>query len=380
VMIGAAMGLAARGAIPFPSTFAAFLSRAADFIRMAAISNLNIKMAGSHAGVSIGEDGPSQMALEDLAMMRAQPNITVLYPCDAVSTDRLVEAMASHQGPAYMRTSRPKTPVIYGPDETFPIGGLKVLRQSDADAATVIGAGVTVFEALKAYDQLKASGTRPGDDFHPPPHFGEGADFDFSNLRDGEGFSDFFESLFGRAGGARAGARPGPRRGQDVRATVEIDLETAFAGGKQRLHVGERVLEVKIPAGILTGQTIRLAGQGNPGFGGGTAGDLLLEIAIQPHPRFRLDGRDVQVKVPLAPWEAALGATVSVPTLAGDVELRIPAGSDSGRRLRLKGRGMPGKEPGDQYVELEVYAPPALTETQRELYEQMAREFAPLRV
>ncbi len=120
VMIGAAMGFAARGAIPFPSTFAAFLTRASDFIRMAAISNSNIKMAGSHAGVSIGEDGPSQMALEDLAMMRAQPNITVLYPCDAVSTDRLVERMAYHGGPAYMRTSRPKTPVIYGPDDHVP--------------------------------------------------------------------------------------------------------------------------------------------------------------------------------------------------------------------------------------------------------------------
>jgi transketolase len=160
VMIGAAMGLAARGAIPFPSTFAAFLTRAADFIRMAAISNVNIKMAGSHAGVSIGEDGPSQMALEDLAMMRAQPNIAVLYPCDAVSTDRLVEAMAAHIGPAYMRTSRPKTPVIYGPDETFPIGGLKVLRQSDADVATVIGAGITVFEALRAHDELAGRNVR----------------------------------------------------------------------------------------------------------------------------------------------------------------------------------------------------------------------------
>jgi transketolase len=158
VMIGASMGLAARGAIPFPSTFAAFLSRAYDFIRMAAISNLNVKMAGSHAGVSIGEDGPSQMALEDLAMMRAEPNITVLYPCDGVSTERLVERMAYHPGPAYMRTSRPKTPVIYGPDEDFPIGGLKVLRESKADAATVIGGGVTVFEALKAYDALKQQG------------------------------------------------------------------------------------------------------------------------------------------------------------------------------------------------------------------------------
>ena len=159
VMVGAAMGLAARGAIPFPSTFACFLSRAADFVRMAAISNVGIKLAGSHAGVSIGEDGPSQMALEDLAMYRAEPNYTVLYPCDAVSAERLIAAMAYHPGPAYIRTSRPKTPVIYSNDETFPIGGLKVLRESGNDVATVIGAGVTVFEALKAYDQLKAEGT-----------------------------------------------------------------------------------------------------------------------------------------------------------------------------------------------------------------------------
>ena len=159
VMVGAAMGLAARGAIPFPSTFACFLSRAADFIRMAAISNVGIKLIGSHAGVSIGEDGPSQMALEDLAMYRAEPNYTVFYPCDAVSAERLLAVMAYHPGPAYMRTSRPKTPVIYGKDETFTVGGLKVLRESAADVATVIGAGITVFEALKAYDQLNAAGT-----------------------------------------------------------------------------------------------------------------------------------------------------------------------------------------------------------------------------
>ena len=158
-MVGAAMGLAARGAIPFASTFAAFFTRAYDFIRMSAISGLNIKLAGSHAGVSIGEDGPSQMALEDLAMTRAQPNVAVLYPCDAVSTERLVERMAYHQGPVYMRTSRPKTPVIYGADETFTIGGLKIVRESANDVATVIGAGVTLFEALKAHDELKAQGT-----------------------------------------------------------------------------------------------------------------------------------------------------------------------------------------------------------------------------
>jgi transketolase len=154
-MLGAAMGLAARGAIPFPATFAAFLTRAADFIRMLAISNLNVKMAGSHCGVSIGEDGPSQMALEDLSMMTAQPNITVLYPCDAVSADLLVVAAARHAGPSYIRTSRPKTPVIYDANEAFPIGGCKVVRQSASDAATVIGAGVTLFEALKAHDELR---------------------------------------------------------------------------------------------------------------------------------------------------------------------------------------------------------------------------------
>jgi transketolase len=157
-MVGASMGLAARGAIPFPSTFACFLTRAADFIRMGGISASNVKLAGSHAGVSIGEDGPSQMALEDLAMMRAVPDCAVLYPCDATSAERLVVEMAQRPGMAYMRTSRPKTPVIYGPDEKFPIGGSKILRQSGNDAAAVIAAGVTVFEALKAHDRLQKEG------------------------------------------------------------------------------------------------------------------------------------------------------------------------------------------------------------------------------
>jgi transketolase len=159
VMIGAAMGLAARGAIPFPSTFACFLERASDFIRMAGISNLGIKLAGSHAGVSIGEDGPSQMALEDLAMARGVPNCTVLYPCDGVSAMRLMAVAASVPGPVYIRTSRPKTPVIYDANETFKPGGSKTLRQSDTDVVTVVAAGVTVFEALKACDTLKAAGT-----------------------------------------------------------------------------------------------------------------------------------------------------------------------------------------------------------------------------
>jgi transketolase len=158
VMIGAAMGLAARGAIPFPSTFACFLARAADFIRMLGISNLNVKLVGSHAGVSIGEDGPSQMALEDLAMMRAVPNCTVLYPCDGMSAERLVALAARHPGPVYIRTSRPKTPVIYDASERFQVGGSKVLRSSSDDVATVVAAGVTVYEALKAHDELKRDG------------------------------------------------------------------------------------------------------------------------------------------------------------------------------------------------------------------------------
>ena len=159
VMVGAAMGLAARGAIPYPSTFACFLTRAADFIRMAAISRVNVKLAGSHAGVSIGEDGPSQMALEDLSMFRAQPDFAVLYPSDGVSTERLVALAASHPGPVYIRLSRPKTPIIYANDERFEIGGLKVLRQSARDVATVVAAGVTLFEALKAHDALQSSST-----------------------------------------------------------------------------------------------------------------------------------------------------------------------------------------------------------------------------
>ena len=157
-MIGAAMGLAARGAIPFPSTFACFLTRAADFIRMAGVSFSNIKYAGSHAGVSIGEDGPSQMALEDLAMMRAVPGCAVLYPMRRRQHGTVDRRDGAHKGPAYMRTSRPKTPVIYEVGDSFPIGGSKVLRRGNSDEAVVVGAGVTVFEALKAYDQLKAEG------------------------------------------------------------------------------------------------------------------------------------------------------------------------------------------------------------------------------
>ena len=157
-MVGAATGLAACGKIPFVATFACFLTRAYDFIRMAAISQSNIKLMGSHVGVSIGEDGPSQMGLEDLAMMAAQPGVVVLYPSDGMCAYRLVETMANHKGMVYMRTGRPKTPMLYGPEEPFPIGGSKVLRQSAKDQLTIVAAGVTVFEALKAYDELQTAG------------------------------------------------------------------------------------------------------------------------------------------------------------------------------------------------------------------------------
>lgn len=157
-MVGAATGLAARGKIPFVATFAAFLTRAYDQIRMAGVSQSNVKFCGSHVGVSIGEDGPSQMGLEDIAMFRPIPNSVILYPCDAVSAERAVEQAVKHKGIFYIRASRPKTPVLYSNDEQFPIGGSKTLRKSANDRVTVIGAGITVHEALKAAEQLQAEG------------------------------------------------------------------------------------------------------------------------------------------------------------------------------------------------------------------------------
>ncbi len=216
-----------------------------------------------------------------------------------------------------------------------------------------------------AYDRLRASGFRPGDQFRPPPDFGDG--FDFGDVGGEGGFSDFFESLFGQ--GRR---RAGPRRGRDRAAVVEIDLETAFTGGVQRLSLPEgKTLEVKIPAGILPGQQIRLGGQGTAGSAGAPAGDLLLEIRYRPHPGFEVEGRNVVHRLRLPPWMAALGGEVAVPTLGGSVALRIPEGSGSGRKMRLRGRGLPGKPPGDQLVVLEVDVPQAASETQRSAWEAL---------
>ncbi|MFW5816657.1 MAG: DnaJ C-terminal domain-containing protein, partial [Wenzhouxiangella sp.] len=196
------------------------------------------------------------------------------------------------------------------------------------------------------------------------------------------GFSDFFESLFGGSGfggGRRPGGAGVRARGRDVHATVQIDLPTAYAGGVQRLSLdgggaGARTLNVRIPAGVTEGRQIRLSGQGEPGIGGGPAGDLYMEVRLKPHPFFEVQGRDVHLSLPIAPWEAALGARLSVPTLGGKVEMNIPAGTSSGKRLRLKGRGLPGKTPGDQYVIVKVVVPAAESARARELYEALKAE------
>lgn len=235
-------------------------------------------------------------------------------------------------------------------------------------------------EKRASYDNLRAGGYRAGDNFRPPPGWSpQGGGFDARGFGGGnEGFSDFFEQIFGhRAGGQRA--PHGPLRGNDVRAGVEIDLRTAYTGGKQRLSLrdgnGERTLEVNIPAGVLSGKVIRLAGQGEPGYNGGPAGDLLLEVQLRDDRQFKLSGSDVEVEVALSPWEAALGAKVPVPTLGGTVELKIPAGSRSGRKMRLKGRGMPGKVAGDQIVSLVVQTPLADGDDAKAAYAAFAEAF-----
>lgn len=231
-----------------------------------------------------------------------------------------------------------------------------------------------------AYDQLRSRGYRPGEEFHPPPDFrqhgfgqhggmrGEGFEFEEVFGGEGGGFSDFFESLFGRA--RRTGARGAQQApAGDQHAKLAIPMETAFRGGQVRIDVNGRTLEVRIPAGIRPGQVIRLAGQGVQGR------NLLLEIEYLPHPDFEFDGRNVLYTLVLAPWEAALGATVSVPTLGGAVDLKVPPDSDAGRKLRLRGRGLPGKPAGDQIVEIEIHAPRAINDKQRKLYHEMAQAF-----
>lgn len=235
-------------------------------------------------------------------------------------------------------------------------------------------------EKRTAYDQLRSRGYRPGEEFRPPPdfggQFGQGAGgfnqrgFHFEGGQGGAGFSDFFESLFGDRAAPRGRTSPPG----DIRAKISIPLEVAYTGGIQRIGLDGRTLEVKVPAGIRPGQVIRLAGQGQTQ--GARKSDLLLEIDYRPHADFEVDGRNILYTLTLAPWEAALGMAVNVPTLGGNVEVRVPSDSDVGRKLRLRGRGLPGKPAaGDQIVEIEIRAPKAETEAQRELYRQMAEVF-----
>jgi len=242
-------------------------------------------------------------------------------------------------------------------------------------------------EKRAAYDAL-GDQWRAGQDFRPPPGGGTWhREYRFS-AEDAGQFSDFFTSLFG-GGFGRGGEDLFKQRGQDQTVRVEISLEDAYRGATRqlrletpeidkhgRMHTRSRTLNVRIPQGVTQGQQIRLAGQGTPGSRGAPAGDLYLEIAFLPHHLFRADGKDIFLRLPVAPWEAALGATVTVPTLGGSVSLRIPAGSQSGRHLRLKGRGLPGNPRGDEYVLLEIAVPPAHTPEEKEEFRRMAKVFS----
>jgi curved DNA-binding protein len=248
-------------------------------------------------------------------------------------------------------------------------------------------------EKRAAYDQL-GSRWRQGEDFRPPPDWQQ--DFSFGGGFDtggAENFSEFFESLFGsRFGSARSTRQTHTSfrmRGEDIHARVTIDLEDSFHGAVRTLtldvpevqadgRVGSRrkELQVRIPKGIAEGQQIRLQGQGGPPYGEGKPGDLYLEVTFRPHPFFRVDGKDIYLNLPVAPWEAALGAKVKVPTPGGVVDLRLPANSSGGRKLRLQGRGLPGRSAGDLYVILKISLPPAETDEAKELYRQMERDLA----
>jgi curved DNA-binding protein len=264
-------------------------------------------------------------------------------------------------------------------------------------------------EKRAAYDalgaQAAAQGMRGGGDFRPPPNWDAGFEFSdagggFDGAAGGD-YSDFFEQLFGRAaraqhgrgapgggghghadfGGARAGMRGG-----DHHAKIELDILDAYHGSERTIslrgahldaggHVvqEERSLQVKIPKGVREGQLIRLSGQGSPGVGGAPAGDLFLEVHFKPDPRWRAEGRDVYQRLPLAPWEAALGACVEVHTPSGNVEVTVPAHSKAGRKLRLRGRGIPGATPGDLYLELDIALPPADSDAARAAYAALGK-------
>ncbi len=268
----------------------------------------------------------------------------------------------------------------------------------EPDAETKFKEAGEAYEVLKdpqkraAYDRLGPN-LKAGQEFHPPPNWDSGFEFRGGGFTaaDGGGFSDFFEQLFGQQGHADHSTfhTQFNVRGQDHHAKVMVDLDDAFHAATRnislqspeldehgQMRVQKRTLKVKIPKGIKEGQQIRLTGQGTPGMGQGVKGDLYLEIRFKPHRLYRAEGRDLHMQLPVAPWEAALGATVKAPTPVGNVDLKIPAGSNSGSKLRLKGRGIPGNPAGDIYVTLSVVVPPADSEQAKLLYREMASKLA----
>jgi curved DNA-binding protein len=232
-------------------------------------------------------------------------------------------------------------------------------------------------EKRSAYDALGAN-WQDHQNFQPPPDWEQQFSFGGGGFTQHDaGFSDFFETLFGSHDFRSHGRRAGGFKGADEHARVGITLEEAFRRDSVEISIPQpglkpRRLRVRIPAGISDGKRVRLKGQGGPAVGGGQAGDLFVEFRLVPHPHFRPDGRDVHYELPVTPWEAALGTEVEVPTLGGGVKLKVPANSQSGSRLRLKGRGLPGDPPGDQLVTLKVVLPRADSPARRALYEQMA--------
>lgn len=253
-------------------------------------------------------------------------------------------------------------------------------------------------ERRAEYDQLRRFGARPGEEFRPPPGWqarGGSGDRGFSDA-EAAGFSEFFRSMFGEraagpgpAGRTRAGGVRFAIPGEDIHYRIRVTLEDSYHGASRALtlqthrfddegHVlpETRTLNVKIPKGVTDGQRIRLKGQGGAGFGGAPDGDLYMEVELEPHGLYTVEGKDLSLVLPVAPWEAGLGATVKVPTLGGPVNLAIKPGAQSGQKLRLAGRGLPGKPPGDQYVVLKIVMPRLAGAADRELLEKMREQMS----
>ena len=270
-----------------------------------------------------------------------------------------------------------------------------VNKESDAETRfKEVGEAYAVLkdpEKRVAYDQL-GSKWKEGQDFHPPPDWDQGFEFSGGGADnfDAEQFSDFFDSLYGQAGASRGrGHGSFNLQGQDSHAKIIIELEDAYHGASRSITLKkvdmsadgrpvakEHTLNVKIPKGIRQGQHIRLAKQGGAGVGQGEAGDLYLEIEFRSHALYHVEGADVYLDLPVAPWEAALGAKVKVPTPTGSIEMTIPESSSNGRKMRLKGRGIPGKQAGDFYVVLHIVLPPAESDEAKSAYREMEKALA----